>query len=74
MQQSAVHLAYAVNTTTVSWIGKSSVKEVMSLVMRKCVDGTKPGDFARIEHELQVNPLLTGTLYTKSMLPGILLN
>lgn len=59
MQQSAVHLAYAVNTTTVSWIGKSSVKEVMSLVMRKCVDGTKPGDFARIEHELQVNPLLT---------------
>jgi hypothetical protein len=65
MQQSAVHLAYAVNTTTVSWIGKSSVKEVMSLVMRKCVDGTKPGDFTRIEHELQVNPLLTSTVYKK---------
>jgi hypothetical protein len=26
-------------------IGKSTVKEVMALVMRKCVESTKPGDF-----------------------------
>ena len=32
--------------------GKSTVKEVMALVMRKCVDSTNPGDFARVEHEL----------------------
>ena len=33
--------------------GKGTVKEVMALVMRKCVESTNPGDFARVEHELQ---------------------
>jgi hypothetical protein len=33
--------------------GKGTVTEVMSLVMRKCVESTDPGDFARVEHELQ---------------------
>jgi len=33
--------------------GRSTVKEVMALVMRKCVESTSPGDFARVEHELQ---------------------
>eukprot|EP00802_Teleaulax_amphioxeia_P025491 Tamp_26351.p1 GENE.Tamp_26351~~Tamp_26351.p1 ORF type:complete len:271 (+),score=68.39 Tamp_26351:25-813(+) len=53
MQESPVHLTFAVNTTAVSWIGRSTVKEVMALVMRKCVESTSPGDFARVEHELQ---------------------
>lgn len=47
-----VHLTQVVNTTTVSWIGRSSVKEIMSLVMRTCVANTRPGDFARLEHTL----------------------
>ena len=53
MQTEAVHLAYFVNTTAVSWMGRGTVKEVMALVMRKCVDSTQGGDFARVEHELQ---------------------
>jgi len=47
-----VHMSLVVNTTTVSWIGRSSVKEMLALMMRQCVSKTKPGDFARITHDL----------------------
>mmetsp|Transcript_49025 Transcript_49025/g.153934 ORF Transcript_49025/g.153934 Transcript_49025/m.153934 type:complete len:262 (-) Transcript_49025:162-947(-) len=47
-----VHLAYCVNTTSVTWIGKTSVKEILSLVMRTCVAKTAAGDFTRVEHDI----------------------
>ena len=42
------------NSPPCSRAGKGTVKEVMALVMRKCVESTNAGDFARVEHELQV--------------------
>jgi len=74
-----VHLVQVVNTTTVSWIGRSSVKEIMSLVMRTCVGNTNPGDFARLEHSLHgkkcfcyvisKNNGLAGALVTDELYP-----
>ena len=53
-QECASSANVSLNSPPCSRAGKGTVTEVMALVMRKCVESTNAGDFARVEHELQV--------------------